>query len=184
MSNNNNWKWGSSSQNAFQAVGQFFNITPKNLAAVKDSEAKKFIQQADASDVQVKRTQDTVNAVKRTWRNQTKIGAMLHGLVRQGMQHILTTRRQEATTTKEYAKLITNTSVLSSKTNTAVEKTYKRGEKQIQQTGKDLQRYQGELDEQYQVADETANQQSTTRRLSYRDKAQKRLEANSRPWRS
>lgn len=183
-SNNNNWKWGASSQNAFQIVGQFFNITPKNLATVKDSDAKKFIQAADASDVQVKRTQDTVNAVKRTWKNQTKIGAMLHGLIRNGMTHILTTRRQEATTTKEYAKLITNTSVLSSKTNTVVERTYKKGEKQIQQSAKDLQRYQGDLDEQYAVIDETANQQANTRRIGYREKAQKRLAANNRPWRN
>jgi hypothetical protein len=180
----NNWKWGQSSQNAFKLVGTFFNINPESLATVKDAEAKKFIQQADASDVQVKRTQDAVNAVKKNLKNRTRIGAMLHGLARTGLQHILTTRRQEAVTTREYAKTITATSVLSAKTNTAVEKTYLKGEKEIQKTGKDSNRYQGDLNEQYQVIDETANEQSNTRRLSYREKATKRLEAGKRPWRA
>jgi hypothetical protein len=109
---------------------------------------------------------------------------MIHGLIRTGMTHILTQRRQEATTTKEYAKLITNTSVLSTKTNTAVEKTYLKGEKEIEKSGKELQRYQGDLNEQYQVADEAAVTQSQQRRVGYRDRAQKRLAANSRPWRN
>jgi hypothetical protein len=178
------WQWGQSSANAFNLVGQFFGIAPKNLSSVKDAEVTKLLQNADASDTQVKRTQDAVNAVKRTWRNQTRVGAMLHGLVRTGLQHILTTRKQEATTTKEYAKTITSTSVLSSKTRTAIEKTYARGEKQIQQSGKELQLAKEELNEQYQVADTTALQQSQQRRVGYRDRAQKRLAANSRPWRN
>jgi len=179
-----NWKWGQSSANAFQLVGQFFGVVPKNLVNLKDEDTKKLLQQADASDTQVKRTQDAVQATKKVWRNQSKIGAMIHGLVRNGMQHILTQRRQEATTTKEYAKLVTNTSVLSAKTNTAVQKTYLKGEKQIQQTGKQLQLSKDELDEQYQVADQTAVTQSQQRRIGYRDRAQKRLAANSRPWRN
>lgn len=179
-----NWKWGQSSNNAFTLVGSFFGVTPKTLTAIKDADTKKLLQQADVSDIQVKRTQDAVQATKKLWRNQSKIGAMIHGLVRNGLQHVLTQRRQEATTTKEYAKLVTNTSVLSSKTNTSVQKTYLKGEKQIQQTGKDLQRYQGELGEQYQVLDTNAEQQSQQRRVGYRDRAQKRLAANSRPWRN
>jgi len=181
---NQNWKWGQSSANAFNVVAGFFGVTPKNLVSIKDEEAKKLLQQADASDVQVKRTQDAVQATKKLWRNQSKIGAIIHGLVRNGMQHILTQRRQEATTTKEYAKLVTSTSVLSSKTNTAVQKTYLKGAKDIEKTGKDLQRYQGELSEQYQTVDTTAEQQTQQRRVSYRDRAQKRLTANSRPWRN
>jgi hypothetical protein len=109
---------------------------------------------------------------------------MLHGLVRTGLQHVLTTRKQEATTTKEYAKTITSTSVLSSKTRTAVEKTYLQGEKQIQQSGRQLQLAKEELDEQYQVADQAAVNQSQQRRVGYRDRAQKRLAANSRAWRN
>jgi len=180
----NPWKWGQSSANAFNLVGQFFGVVPKDLVSITDEKAKKLLQNADASDTQVKRTQDAVQATKKLWKNQSKIGAMVHGLIRTGMQHILTQRRQEATTTKEYAKLITNTSVLSSKTNTAVEKTYLKGEKEIQKSGKDLQRYQGDLNEQYQVADETAVTQSQQRRVGYRDRAQKRLAANNRPWRN
>jgi len=178
------WRWGQSSHKAFNLVGQFFGISPRDLATTKDSEVTKLLQTADASDVQVKRTQDAVNAVKRTWKNQTRVGAMLHGLVRTGMQHILTTRKQEATTTREYAKAITSTSVLSSKTHTAVEKTYLKGEKQIQQAGKQLQLTKEELDEQYQVADQAAVQQSQQQRVGYRDRAQKRLAANNRPWRN
>jgi hypothetical protein len=180
----NPWKWGKSSTNAFNLVGQFFGLVPKDLLNINDEKTKKLLQNADASDTQVKRTQDAVQATKKLWRNQSKIGAMVHGLIRTGMTHILTQRRQEATTTKEYAKLITNTSVLSTKTNTAVEKTYLKGEKEIQKSGKDLQRYQGDLNEQYQVADEAAVTQSNQRRLGYRDRAQKRLAANSRPWRN
>ena len=181
---NQNWKWAQSSTNAFNVVAGFFGVVPKNLVNIKDEEAKKLLQQADVSDIQVKRTQDVVSATKKVWRNQSKIGAMIHGLVRNGMQHILTQRRQEATTTKEYAKLVTNTSVLSAKTNTAVQKTYLKGEKQIQQAGKQLQLSKDELDEQYQVADQAAVNQSQQRRVSYRDRAQKRLTANSRPWRN
>jgi hypothetical protein len=179
-----NWKWGQSSANAFSLIGQFFGVVPKNLITIKDEDAKKLLQQADASDVQVKRTQDAVQATKKVWRNQSKIGAMIHGLVRNGMQHVLTQRRQEATTTKEYAKLVTNTSVLSSKTNTAVQKTYLKGEKEIQKTGKDLERYQGDLNDQYQTIEQSATEQSSQRRIGYRDRAQKRLAANSRPWRN
>ncbi|MEG3881606.1 hypothetical protein QT972_30015 [Microcoleus sp. herbarium7] len=179
-----NWKWGQSSANAFDVVAGFFGVVPKNLVNIKDADAKKLLQQADVSDVQVKRTQDAVQATKKLWRNQSKIGAMIHGLVRNGMQHILTQRRQEATTTKEYAKLVTTTSILSAKINTAVQKTHLKGAKDIEQTGKDLNRYQGELTEQYQTIDTSAEQQSQQRRVSYRDRAQKRLTANSRPWRN
>ena len=178
------WEWGRSAENAFNLVGQFFGLSPKNLTAAKDTEVTKLLQQADASDVQVKRTQDAVQATKKIWKNQSRIGAMIHGLVRTGLGHILTQRRQEATTTKEYAKTITSTSVLSSKTRTAVEKAYLKGEKQIQQSGKQLQLAKEELDEQYQVADQTAVQQSQQRRIGYRERAQKRLAANSRPWRN
>lgn len=180
----NNWKWGQSSANAFTLVGQIFGVTPKNLASIKDGDTKKLIQQADASDIQVKRTQDGVNAVKRTWRNQSRIGAMIHGLVRTGLTHILTQRKQEATTTKEYAKLVTSSSVLSAKTGTEVEKTYHKGARQIEKTGKDLTRFKGEVDEQFQVIDATATEQSSQRRISYRDRAQKRLASNQRPWRN
>jgi len=179
-----NWKWGQSSANAFQLVGQFFGVVPKNLAAIKDADAKKLIQQADASDIQVKRTQDGVNAVKRTWRNQSRIGAMIHGLVRTGLGHVLTQRKQEATTTKEYAKLVTSTSVLSTRTGTAVEKTYHKGAKQIDKAGKDLNRFKGEVDEQFQVIEATATEQSNQRRVGYRDRAQKRLASSQRPWRN
>ena len=178
------WEWGRSSENAFNLVGQFFGLSPKNLTVAKDTEVTKLLQQADASDVQVKRTQDAVQATKKIWKNQSRIGAMIHGLVRTGLGHILTQRRQEATTTKEYAKTITSTSVLSSKTRTAVEKTYLKGEKQIQQSGRQLQLAKEELDEQYQVADQTAVTQSQQRCIGYRDRAQKRLTANSRPWRN
>src|SRR4028119_211030 len=178
------WEWGRSSENAFNLVGQFFGLSPKNLTSAKDTEVIKLLQQADASDVQVKRTQDAVQATKKIWKNQSRVAAMIHGLVRTGLGHILTQRRQEATTTKEYAKTITSTSVLSSKTRTAVEKAYMKGEKQIQQSGKQLQLAKEELDEQYQVADQAAVQQSQQRRIGYRDRAQKRLAANSRPWRN
>lgn len=180
----NNWKWGQSSQNAFQLVGQFFGLVPKDLVNIKDSEATKYLKAADASDTQVKRVQDTTNAVKRIWKNQSKIGAMLHGLARHGMGHILTQRRQEATTTKEYAKLVTSTSVLSAQTTTAIEKTYHKGAKQIEKSNKDLTRYRDELNDQYQTIDATAETQSQQRRVGYRDRVQKRLAANSKPWRN
>jgi hypothetical protein len=59
-----------------------------------------------------------------------------------------------------------------------------KGAKQIEKTGKDLSRYQGEIDEQYQVIDQTAEQQSQQKRVGYRERVQKRLAANSRPWRN
>ena len=179
-----NWKWGQSSNNAFTLVGSFFGVIPKNLANIKDADAKKLIQQADASDIQVKRTQDGVNAIKRTWRNQSRVGAMIHGLVRTGLNHVLTQRKQESTTTKEYAKLVTSSSVLSVNTGTAVEKTYHKGAKQIDQSGKDLTRFKGEIDEQFQTIDATATEQSNQRRVGYRDRAQKRLASSQRPWRN
>jgi hypothetical protein len=184
MMADSNWKWGESSKNAFNLVGQFFNITPASLANVKDAEVTKALKNADASEIQVKRTQDLVNATKKSWKNSIRMGAMIHGLVRTGLSLMGQQQQQEATTTKEYAKAVTKTRVLSATTQTAVEKTYQRGAKQIEKTGKDLQRFSGELSEQYQVIDETANQQSQQRRLGYRDRAQKRLAANSRPWRN
>jgi len=74
--------------------------------------------------------------------------------------------------------------VLSAKTQTQVEKTYLKGAKQIEKAGKDLQRSTEEINEQYQVADTTAQEQSNQRRLGYRERAQARLSSNSRPWRN
>lgn len=184
MAENNNWKWGQSSQNAFNLIGQVFGFNPESAKSVKDSEVSGALKKADESDVQVKRIQDYTNATKRHWRNSIKANAMLHGLVRTGLSLMGMKQQQEATTTKEYAKAITKTRVLSAKTQTAVEKTYLKGGKEIEKTGKDLQRFQGEINEQYQVIDETANEQSQQRRIGYRDRAQKRLAANSRPWRN
>jgi hypothetical protein len=184
MSNNNNWKWGQSSQNAFKLVGQFFNISPEGMVKAKDGEVSKALKAADESSIQANRTQDLVNATKKKWKNQMKMGAMLHGLVRTGLSLIGQQQQMEATTTKEFAKAVTKTRVLSAKTNTAVEKTYSKGVKDIEKTGKDLQRYQADINDQYQVIDQTAEQQSQQRRIGYRDRVQKRLAANSRPWRN
>ncbi len=144
----------------------------------------KALKSADESDIQVKRIQDYTNATKRHWKNSIKANAMLHGLVRTGLSLMGMKQQQESITTKEYAKAVTKTRVLSAKTQTAVQKTYLKGGKEIEKTGKDLQRFSGELNEQYQVIDETANNQSNQRRLSFRERTQKRLAANSRPWRN
>lgn len=184
MADNNDWKWGQSSQNAFNLVGKFFGFNVEEARKVKDSEVTKALKTADDSDIQVKRIQDYTNATKRRWKNSVRAGAMLHGLVRNGLSLMGMQQQQEATTTKEYAKAVTKTRTLSAKTQTAVSKTYQKGAKQIEQTGKDLQRFQGELDDQYQVINQTANQASQQRRIGYRDRVQKRLAANSRPWRN
>lgn len=183
-SNNSNWKWGQSSRNAFNLVGQFFGFNPDDARNLNDSAVTEALKKADASDIQVKRVQDWSNGIKRYWKNSIKANAMIHGVVRTGLSLMGMQQQQEATTTKEYAKAVTKTRVLSAKTNTAVEKTYLKGAKDIEKTGKDLQRYQGELNEQYQVIDESANQQSQQRRIGFRERAQKRLAANSRPWRN
>lgn len=184
MSDNNNWKWGQSSQNAFNLVGQIFGINPEEIRKVKDGEVSKVLKQAEESDIQVKRIQDYVSGTKKYWKNSLKANAMLHGLVRTGLTLLGQKQQQEATTTKQYAKAITDTRVLSAKTQTAVEKTYLKGSKLIEKTGKDLQRFTGELDDQYQIIEQSADQQSRQKKLSYRERAQKRLAANSRPWRN
>jgi hypothetical protein len=180
----NNWKWGKSAENAFNLISGAFGFNIEQVRKVDDAGVTKQLKEADASDIQVKRIQDFTNATKKRWRNSLRANGMLHGLVRTGMQLLGQKQQQEAQTTKQYAKHITDTRVLSAKTNTAVQKQYLRGEKQIQQTGKQLQLTKEELDEQYQVADQTAVQQSQQRRIGYRDRAQKRLAANSRPWRN
>lgn len=179
-----NWKWSQSSQNAFNLIAQVFNFSPDSVRTVKDADVTKQLKEADVSDIQVKRIQDYTSATKKRWKNSIKANAMIHGLVRTGLSLMGMKQQQEATTTKEFAKAITKTRVLSAKTNTAVERTYQKGAKEIEKTGKDLQRFQGELNEQYQVIDETANQQSQQRRIGYRERVQKRLAANSRPWRN
>lgn len=178
------WKWSSSSNNAFDLVGKFFGFSPESLKDLKDGEVSKALKTADESDIKVQRIQDYTNATKRYWRNSLKGNAMIHGLVRTGLSLMGMQQQQEATTTKEYAKAVTKTRVLSAKTSTVVEKSYLKGAKEIEKTGKDLQRYQVELNDQYQVIDATANQQSQQRRVGYRERVQKRLAANSRPWRN
>jgi hypothetical protein len=182
----NNWKWGQSSQNAFKLIADAFNFNADTIRTAKDGDITKLLKDADSSDIQVKRIQDGTNALKRLWKNSVRANGMLHGTVRTALGLLSQKQQQEATTTKEYAKHITGTRVLSAKTHTAVEKTYLKGGKEIEKTGKDLQRYTGELNEQYQVIDESSNQQSQMKRLSYRDKAQKRLASsqNARPWRN
>ena len=178
------WKWGQSAANAFNLISQAFGLNIEEVRKVGDSEVTKQLKEADASDIQVKRIQDYTSATKKRWRNSLKANAMIHGLIRTGMQILGQKQQQEATTTKQYARHITDTRVLSSKVTTAVEKQYLKGAKQIEKEGKDLQRYKGELDEQYQVIDQTAEQQSQQRRVGYRERVQKRLAANSRPWRN
>lgn len=178
------WKWKQSSDKAFNLISSMFGFNPDTLYTVKDKDTTKLLKDADASDIQVKRTQDAVKAVKRTWRNKLRISASIHGLVNAGLGIITQQRVLESKTTKESAKMITGTRVLSAKTQTAVEKTYLKGAKEIEKTGKDLQRYTGELNDQYQVIDANANSQSQQRRVGYRDRAQKRITANSRPWRN
>ncbi len=185
MSNNNQeWKWGQVANNALTLVNQFFNADVQNLAQVKDKDVQKLLKDADHSDIQTKRVQDGVRAITRKWANQAQVGGMLHGLVRKGLTHVLTQRRQEATTAKEYAKLITATSVTSAQTTTAIERTYHKGAKQIEKSNKSLDRAKADIDARYEATEETANTAATTRRLGYRDRAQKRLAANSRPWRN
>lgn len=181
---NSNWKWGQSSQNAFKLVAQVFNLDVEGIKKLNDSEVSKVLKKADESDIQVKRVQDFVQGTKRYWRNSLKANGMIHGLIRNGLMILGQKQLQEATTTKEYAKHITGTRVLSAKTQTAVEKTYLKGAKQIEKSGKDLQRYTGEINEQYQVVEENAEKQSQQRRIGYRERAQKRLAANARPWRN
>jgi ADP-dependent phosphofructokinase/glucokinase len=181
---NNNWKWGESSNNAFKLIAQAFDFNADTIRTVKDGDVTKQLKEADASEIQVKRIQDYVGATKKRWKNSLRANAMLHGLVRTGLQILGQKQQQESTTTKEYAKAITKTRVLSAKTHTAVEKSYLKGAKEIEKTGKDLQRYTGELNEQYQVIDQTAETQSQQRRVGYRDRVQKRLAANARPWRN
>jgi hypothetical protein len=183
---NENWKWGQSSANAFKLIAQAFDFNADAVRTAKDGDVTKQLKEADASDIQVKRIQDYTNALKRRWKNSIKANGMLHGTVRTALSLLSQKQQQEAQTTKEYAKHITNTRVLSAKVNTQVQKTYSKGAKDIEKTGKDLQRYEGELNDQYQVTDQIANQQSQQKKLSYRDKAQKRLAAsqNARPWRN
>lgn len=178
------WKWKQSSDKAFKLIGTMFGFNPDTLYTIKDRDATKLLKDADASAIQVKRTQDAVKAVKKTWRNKLRISASIHSLVNTGLGIITQQRRLESKTTKESAKMITDTRVLSAQTNTAVQKTYLKGAKQIEKTGKDLTRYQGELNDQYQVIDQNANTQSQERRIGYRERAQKRIAANSRPWRN
>lgn len=178
------WKWKQSSDKAFSLISSMFGFNPDTLYTVKDKDTTKLLKDADASDIQVKRTQDAVKAVKKTWRNKLRISASIHSLVNAGLGIITQQRVLESKTTKESAKMITDTRVLSAKTNTAVQKTYLRGAKQIEKTGKDLTRFQGDLNDQYEVIDQTANNQSQQRRVGYRDRVQKRLTANSRPWRN
>jgi hypothetical protein len=180
----NNWKWGQSSQNAFKLISQAFDFNVDAVRTAKDGEVTKALKDADASDIQVKRIQDYTNALKKRWKNSVKANGMLHGTVRTALSLLTQKYQQEAQTTKEYAKQVTNTRVLSAKTNTAVQKTYLKGAKEIEKTGKDLQRYTGELNDQYQVIDQTANQASQQRRVGYRERVQKRLAANSRPWKN
>lgn len=186
MANDNqkDWKWGQSSQNAFNLIGQVFGFNVDDVRIVKDADVTKQLKEADASDIQVKRIQDYTSATKKRWKNSIRANAMLHGLVRTGLSLIGMKQQQEATTTKEFAKAVTKTRVLSAKTQTAVEKTYQKGAKEIEKTGKDLQRFTSELNEQYQVIDQSADQQSQQRKIGFRERAQKRLAANARPWRN
>lgn len=181
---NENWKWGQSSQNAFNLIANVFDFHPGAIRTAKDADVTRQLKEADISDTQVKRIQDYTNALKRRWRNSVKANGMLHGTVRTALSLLSQKQHQEAQTTKEYAKYVTGTRVLSAQTSTAVEKTYSRGAKQVQKAGKDLQRFKGELDDQYEVQEQVAEQASQKRKFSYRERAQKRLTANARPWRN
>jgi hypothetical protein len=180
----NPWKWAQTALNAASFVNQFFNTDVQSVANIKDKELSALIKSADASDVQVKRVQDGTRALNRKWNNQARIGAMLHGLVRRGLGHVLTQRTQDSQTAKQYAKLLTKSSELSHKTTTTIEKMYHGTAKVIEGSTQDLELAKAEIDDKHETTRQIAGTRSTERRTSYRERAQLRLAKSKRPWRN
>lgn len=178
------WKWDKASGNALTLVSQFFGFNSQSIQNATDESTKAILQQADASDTQVKRVQDFARGQKKIWRNNLRIGATIHGLVRSGLGMILEQRRIESTTAKEYAKTITGTSVLDAKTKRAIETTYHKGSAQIKGAEEQLNLKKQEIDTQYSEDSQVRQTQSQQRLGGYRERAQKRLTANARPWRN
>jgi hypothetical protein len=180
----NNWKWGETANKAMNLVNQFFGANVQSFKDVKDGEAKKILKAADDSAVQVQRSRDVINATRKRWKNQQKIGSAIHGLIRSGLDMIYAQRKEESKTAKHLAKTAVDTAVLNTRTRTTIERKTLRGQSAMRKTQNQLNLDSQEIIEAESVDIGAQADRFNQRRIGYRDRVQKRISAGQTPWRN
>jgi hypothetical protein len=190
MSNNNqkqnqtSWKWAQSFDVASSLIQEVFGVTPDQIkkAGKSDTEAKKLIQTAEASDTDVARTRDVISAQRKLLTNANKINGMLHGFVRNALDLVNSRRNDESTTAKRLSKLTADIAILDAKTNKSAEKDYHRMGAAIGQVNAETNLDKEKITAQYTSLGEIANQRHQQALQDIQTRQQKRIEGSKKPW--
>ncbi len=190
MSNNNqkqnqtSWKWSQSFDVAASLIQEAFGVTPDQIkkAGKSDTEAKKLIQAAEASDNDVARTRDVISAQRKLLTNSNKINGMLHGFVRNALDLVSSRRKDEATTAKRLSKFTADVAILDAKTNKSAEKDYHRMGAAIGQVNAETNQDKERITAQYTSLGEIANQRHQQALQDIQTRQQKRIEGSKKPW--
>jgi uncharacterized protein YicC (UPF0701 family) len=191
MSNKQNqnqsiWKWSASFDQAAKVVQEIFNITPDTLkkAGKSDTETKKLIQSADASDVDVQRTRDAISAQRKLITNANKIDGMVHGFIRGALDLVYSRRKNESKTAKQLSKFTANVAILDARTNKAAQKDYHRMGAAIGEINESTERDKEVITAQYQSIGEVSQAKTQQALIDIQARQQRRIEGSKKPWKS
>jgi hypothetical protein len=184
--NQTNWRWGASFDQAAKVVQELFNVTPDQLKKVgqSDSETKKLIQSADASDVTVARTRDAISAQRKLITNANKIDGMVMGFIRGALDLVHSRRKNESLTAKRFSKFTADIAILDARTNKAAQKDYHRMGAAIGEINQSTERDKEVITAQYQSIGEVSQARTQQALADIQERQQKRISGSKKPWKS
>lgn len=184
--NQSSWKWSASFDVAAKAVSEVFGITPDQLkkAGQSDSETKKLIENAEKSDVDVRRTRDAISAQRKLITNANKINGMVHGFIRGALDLVASHRREESSTAKRLAKFTADIAILDARTNKSAEKQYHRMGAAVGQINQETEGDKQVITQQYQSLGQIAQARQQQAIADIQTRQQRRIEGSKRPWKN
>jgi hypothetical protein len=181
---NNSWKWNESFDVAAKLVQEVLGVSPDTLkkAGKSDSDTKKLIEQANASDTDVQRTRDAIKAQNKLVTNANKINGMVHGFVRNALDLVHSKRKEESLTAKRLSKFTADVAILDAKTKKTAEKDYHRMGAAIGEINESTERDKEVITAQYKSVGEISQAKQQQALASIQARQQKRIEGSKKPW--
>jgi hypothetical protein len=181
---NNSWKWNESFDVAAKLVQEVLGVSPDTLkkAGKSDSDTKKLIEQANASDTDVQRTRDAIKAQNKLVTNANKINGMVHGFVRNTLDLVHSKRKEESLTAKRLSKFTADVAILDAKTKKTAEKDYHRMGAAIGEINESTERDKEVITAQYKSVGEISQAKQQQALASIQARQQKRIEGSKKPW--
>jgi hypothetical protein len=182
--NQSSWRWDDSFDVAAKLVQEVFNISPDTLrkAGKSDTETKKLIEQADASDTDVQRTRDAIKAQGKLITNANRINGMVHGFIRNALDLVHSKRKEESATAKRLSKFTADVAILDARTNKSAEKDYHRMGAAIGEINQSTERDKEVITAQYKSVGEISQARQQQALADIQTRQQKRIEGSKKPW--